>query len=510
MSQLITNSFTRRSFLQAGSACLALPFLESLALSNTSRAAPPKRMIFLGTGFGFTEDTFYPKEAGKFSDIGMTEGMAPLKLYQNDITMISNMTNWGASNPHGGSQSYLTGAKVTGTPGVRIFNSISCDQVAANYLGEDTRYRSLVISSLATTSNNDGHAAPSLSRDHAGRPITGTRRASDLYRVLFSKSAESRDAMVARMQRRQSLLDLAGVNGLDLKHMVGKDDHEKLEEYFQGLRQIEQGIEQELKWIDVPKPRPPFSEPSEEVIGEAEIKIVYDMLIAALQTDMTRVATYRLPVNTLLETIGVSLRAHSLSHYGFSKERRSASMQRDLKLTELLAYFIGRLKQSRDIDGSTLFDNCIVSFGSNLRTGHALKNVPAILTGGGARGIKLGEHIVLPKKDSPLANLWLTLMQEAGVPVQSFSHSTGIIPEILKTGAISEQTEQVSQTRSTTVAEDALPTSPTQQAPRNYTVWMGTDGKRFKGHYLGKSGNKTQLELEDGQVIEGAYIRVDF
>ena len=82
------------------------------------------------------------------------------------------------------------------------------------------------------------------------------------------------------------------------------------------------------------------------------------------------------------------------------------------------------------MDGGRLFDNCIVSYGTNLRSGHELKNLPAILSGGGATEIRHGRHIILPKEDTPLTNYWLTLMQQANVPIESFSHSTGVVPEL--------------------------------------------------------------------------------
>ena len=97
----------------------------------------------------------------------------------------------------------------------------------------------------------------------------------------------------------------------------------------------------------------------------------------------------------------------------------------------LFANFLDRLKEATDSDGSRLFDNCIVSYGTNLRSGHELKNIPAILSGGGAKNIKHGSHLILPEEDTPLANYWLTLMQEAGMEIDTFSHSTGIIPELV-------------------------------------------------------------------------------
>lgn len=93
MNLFVTNSATRRSFLRAGSFCVSVPFLETFARGKNNDAAPPKRMIFLGGGFGFTKETFYPKEAGRFSEIGLTEGLAPLKRHQDDFTMIANLSN---------------------------------------------------------------------------------------------------------------------------------------------------------------------------------------------------------------------------------------------------------------------------------------------------------------------------------------------------------------------------------------------------------------------------------
>ena len=146
MNPFITSSATRRSFLRAGSTVLAVPFLETFAPARDASVKPPKRVVFLGGGFGFTTKTFYPEKAGSFSEIGLSEGLTPLTRHQNDFTLVSNLTNLGATDPHGGSVSYLTGANVAGTPGKRFHNSISCDQVLARHLGQDTRFASLTLS----------------------------------------------------------------------------------------------------------------------------------------------------------------------------------------------------------------------------------------------------------------------------------------------------------------------------------------------------------------------------
>lgn len=432
MNNFLTNSTTRRSIFRAGSSLLALPFLETFATAQASAATPPKRMVFLGGGFGFTSETFYPKAAGRFAEIGLTEGLTPLKRHQNDITMVSNLTNVGATDPHGGSVSYLTGANVAGTPGKRFFNSVSCDQVAAKHLGQDTRFSSLILSEReADGGQNSGHGPGlSLSWDDSGNPMPGLSDPVELYRTLFAQKTDSRAELDARLQKKQSILDIVRLDAGAIKRTLSKGDQDKLDEYFQGLRQVEKGLERQAEWANIPKPEAPFELPN-GLSGEEEIKLMYDMIIIALQTDATRVITYRQPVCSLLAGMGVPLKAHSLSHYGFSEPRKNASRQRDKKCTELFAHFLDRLKDAKDSDGSRLYDNCIVSFGTNLRSGHELKNLPAIVSGGGGQQLKHGEHIALPESDTPLANYWLTLMQQANIPVDKFSHSTGIVPELL-------------------------------------------------------------------------------
>jgi hypothetical protein len=390
-------------------------------------------MVFLGGGFGFTKDTFYPEKAGKFSEIGLTEGLSPLERHKDDLTMVTNLTNLGATDPHGGSVSYLTGANVAGTPGKRFHNSISCDQLLAKELGPETRYPTLTLSAKEPDGGqNSGHGKGlSLAWDETGNPIPGLNRPIDLFYTLFANPNDSREELNLRLKKKQSILDVVRVNGSGMKRTLSKGDQEKLDEYFTGVRQVEKGLERQAQWADVPKPDAPFGAPSEGLTGEEAIHLMYDMIIIALQTDATRVVTYRQPVCDLLLGMGMTLKAHSLSHYGFSQPRIIASRERDKKCSELLAHFLDRLKEAKDIDGSRLYDNCIVSYGTNLRSGHELKNLPAILSGGGADDIQHGRHIILPEEDTPLANYWLTVMQQAGMKIDSFSHSTGIVPELL-------------------------------------------------------------------------------
>jgi len=153
-------------------------------------------------------------------------------------------------------------------------------------------------------------------------------------------------------------------------------------------------------------------------------------MAAAIQTDLTRVLTYRQPVSTLLTSIDVKVHPHDMSHYhGVLGEKLDASQRRDAAQSELLAGLIDKLKATKEADGSRLFDHTCLVYGSNLRTGHSLDNCPTVIAGGGA-GIKLGQHIAAPK-GTPLCNLWLSLLQGVGVNAERHGDSTGPLKEVL-------------------------------------------------------------------------------
>ena len=156
---------------------------------------------------------------------------------------------------------------------------------------------------------------------------------------------------------------------------------------------------------------------------------MYDLLVAAFQTDSTRVITYRQPVATLLTSLDIKVFPHDMSHYHTTRaEKLDCSQKRDLAQSELLAGLLDRLKATQEADGSALFDHTTLVYGSNLRTGHELTNCPTLITGRGA-GIQLGKNIVLPKH-TPLNNCWLTLLKRSGVEVESHGDSTGVLEEL--------------------------------------------------------------------------------
>ena len=430
---LITNLMNRRSFLKTSSCLLALPYLDSMA-ANTSSSVP-KRMIFLGGGYGFTHahhgtnnKSFFPEQAGSFSDIGFTPSMKALERHKNDITMVRNLTNLGVSNPHGGSQHHLScGSYREHEAG------ISCDQIAAKTIGKDCRFRSLVLSGNDhMPGQGAGHGSGySLSSDERGRSIPALNSPLELYKTLFAQEGDSSDTVIKRLHKRQSVLDLVHKDATSVQRKLANEDSEKLDQYFTSVREIEQTLSREKAWANIPKQQAPFGPPTEGMDGEKEVNLIYDMMIIALQTDMTRVITYRQPVASVIKSLGISLSPHTLSHYNSSGDSRVASEKRDAKIMELYAGFIDRLKRTKDAQGQSLFDSTIVNYGSNLKTGHGTQDVPAILSGGGAKDIRKGEHIILEEENTSLGKYWLTLLQQAGVKIDKFNYDNKNLPQIL-------------------------------------------------------------------------------
>jgi hypothetical protein len=215
-----------------------------------------------------------------------------------------------------------------------------------------------------------------------------------------------------------------------VKRGLSREDTDKLDEYAQSIRDIETRLSKDEQWLGVPKPSIPLPEPKPGLAGREEIKAMYDLIVAALQTDTTRVLTYRQPVDSLLKSIDVPYTGHDLSHYERSQgDRMEFSQKKDAVQSTLLAGLIDRLKAAKEPDGSSLFDQTVLVFGSNISSVHFLNNCPTVIAGGGA-GLKLGRHLVLPK-DTPLCNVWLTLLNGIGIDMTRHGDSTGPVKELI-------------------------------------------------------------------------------
>ena len=425
---------TRRHFLQSSTAIVALPVLESLGFRRFASAAPAavpqKRLIFLGFGWGITEPTWYPDIKKPGADYELPLGLKPLERHKADFSVVQGLWNKYSNEGHWGSTMWLTGANRYAQPGQSFHNSVSADQVAAAQLGLKTRFASLQFNS-SESGDMSGHG-PGLSMawDVSGKPIGGQNGPVAAFHLLFAKDTTPLSQQQAMLAQKRSVLDAVLDNAKSLQRGLVKDDIAKLDEYFQGIRDIETRLTKEEQWMEVPRPKAPTAEPKPGVNGKEEIKLIYDIMIAAMQTDSTRVMTFRQPVATLLTAMDIKVHPHDMSHYHTTLgEKLDASQRRDLAQSELLAGFLDKLKATKEADGSTLFDNIALAYGSNIRTGHELSNCPTIITGRGA-GLKLGHSIVAPK-DTPLCNAWLTMLHGIGVNAERHGDSTGVLKEIV-------------------------------------------------------------------------------
>jgi hypothetical protein len=384
-------------------------------------------MIFLAMGWGVTNETWYPDPKQTGADWTLPEGLKPLAAHQKDITIVQNTFHKFSSDAHSCSTFWLTGANRYGVPGRSFNNTVSVDQVAAEEFGKDTRFGSLVFSNPG---GEGGHGG-AVSWNRQCKPVADLSDPVAVFHKLFSDEKTPLSERKAQLQREQSVLDTVLIEAKDTARGLSREDTDKLNEYLESIREIEIRLAKEEQWLTVPKVKPAqaITEPGKGLSGEQEVKLMYDLMIAAFQTDATRVISYRQPVQSLLRSRGFNLDGHNMSHYAMGP-RMEASQARDKCQSELTAHLIQKLKATKETDGSSLFDHVSVALGSNVRTAHQLDNCPLLLTGGGA-GVKLGQHLVMPDPKTPLCNVWLSLLHGVGVRPPSFGDSTGILDSLM-------------------------------------------------------------------------------
>ena len=427
---MIKSPLNRRHFLRGTGALLALPALESIgfrAFASTAVTTPPKRLMFMGIGYGVTSQTWFPDLNDKGSGYKLPAGLKALARHKEDFTIVQGCRHQFSRQAHWGSTYWLTGANQYGTPGQSFSNTISADQVAAAQFGKHTRYTSIQLGTDPNDRNGHG-PGNSLAWDQRGKPLSAWNSPLETYLKLFGADDIPIAQRRAMLAEKRSVMDSVLIEAKDMQRGLTKSDTDKLDEYFQSIRDIETRLSKAEKWMDVPKSEGPLEAPEEALVGRSEIEMMYKLMVAAIQTDNTRVITYREPGSRLLSSIGASGNPHNVSHYRLGAETEVSSKMRDKAHSQLLAGLIDQLKTTKEADGSSLFDHVALAFGSNIRSIHYLNNPPTLISGGGAN-LKLGENLVL-KEGTPLNNVWLTMLQGVGVDANSHGDSTGIVSEL--------------------------------------------------------------------------------
>lgn len=416
----------RRTFLKGVGVCLALPALESMTSAvSPAKGKGPRRLVVVGNSFGMYQPSFFPKSHGP--DYQMPELLQPLESLRKSFTVFSNLDH-GLTGGHHTTHTFLSGV-LKADAKLMPDGNISLDQRAAEVLGSQTRFPSLTIGS---SGGLQGGCQMCWTR--AGvrvPPITGPR---ELFRTLFvEESGEGKKAAQERAALKKSVLDSVLEDARSLSQRTSAQDRDKLEEYFTALRETEIKLEQNRFWIDVPKPEAPIEEPENKGIVP-DLPVLYDLLLLALQTDSSRIATLEISSENFdASLLGVSGGYHLTSHHGQQEDKIRDLKKLERYQVQAFGRFLSRLRELQDEEsGTSLFDDTIVLFGSGLGNANAHTNtdLPILLAGG---GFKQGQHIAMPKESYrrvPLSNLYLSILNRLGVEDEYFSLSNGSLPQL--------------------------------------------------------------------------------
>ena len=432
----MTRKISRRLLLQGMGVALGLPLLDAMtrrtAADDGLRVAQrhkegnaPTRMVTICTTLGLHAPYLIPEKSGR--DYQTTPYLEILQAFRGDITVLSGLSHPGVDGGHSSESSFLTAAPRPADAGFK--NTISLDQFAVERLPAETRFSSLVL-------NTGSVGSSSLSWTRGGVMIPADMLPSKVFARLFLEgSAAEVHSQVRRLREGRSVLDQVGERARRLQNGIGTADRTKLEQYFASVRELEQRMLRNEEWTHKPKPkigaRPPANIADKaDVIGRT--RLMYDLVHLALQTDSTRLITLQIQGTALVPPLpGVNRDHHNLSHHGQDPEKIKQLRLVEEAQLEALAGLLGKLKNTAE-EGRTLLDSTMVLFGSNLGNGnsHDTKNMPMVLAGG---RFKHGQHLAFdPANNAPLCNLFVSMLQQLGLEIDSFASSTnklsGLVP----------------------------------------------------------------------------------
>ena len=429
---------------------VALPFLEAmkpaLALAEASgRPSPPKRMAFLFVPNGVHLPDWTPKESGRGFELPFI--LNPLQEVKDDILILTGLTqDKGRANDDGSGDharacsAFLTGAQARKTHGADLRVGVSVDQIAAQKIGHHTRFPSLELGCDpgANAGNCDsGYScaySSNISWMSSTTPVGKEVNPRLVFERLFSDEATGQAArnLARRNRHRASILDLVAEDARSLQARLGRADQRKLDEYLTAVRQIERRVgHSDHQPHDLTGVTKPSGIPE---TYEEHVRLMSDMLVLAFQGDLTRVATFMFGnagSNRSYPSIGVRDGHHDMSHHGGDPVKHNKIRQINRFHVIQLAYLLERMKSIKENDGSTLLDNCMVVYGSGLSDGnrHNNENLPVLLAGKGGGNIRTGRHVRY-EQETPMNNLFLSMLDGVGAPTASLGDSTGRLGQL--------------------------------------------------------------------------------
>lgn len=435
---------SRRHILRGLGTAMSLPFLESIgyrAFASESKKTPitPLRAAWLYIPNGVNVDEWFPSGEGK--TYTLSNSLKAIEKQREDFTVISGlMQDWAHAHGNGGGDharavaTFLTGCMPKKTAGADIHLGISVDQIAAQKIGHLTRLPSLELSTDGQRSSgkcDSGYSCAyqfNLAWKNETMPMAPEMDPRLVFERLFGYGAASGSTADAkRMQRMQkSILDTVLEEAKSLQGKVSANDRRKIDEYFAAVRDIETRIERAEKFrAEMPDVKVPEGIPESY---EEHIRAMFDLLVLAFQTDTTRLSTFMLAhdgSNRSFPEIGVPDAHHYLSHHQSDPQKLAKIAKIDQFYLRQFGYFLDKMKSIKEGD-ATLLDHSMIVFGGAIGDGnrHNHNNLPILLAGGGNGTITHGKRQVLPT-DTPMTNLYLSMLERLGVPAERVGDSTG-------------------------------------------------------------------------------------
>ena len=444
----MNQDFSRRRFLRGLGTIIALPAMESLAPRAGAAGLKnqfPIRMGFIYSPNGKNMAHWRPAKEG--AGYELSRALKPLEKVKSEFQVISGLAHTKArANGDGGGDharanaTFLTGCQARKTAGADIKIGISVDQLAAEQLSGQTRLPSLELScdEARRAGNCDSGYSCSYQFNLAWKsestPMSPERDPKLAFERMFSSNAGG-EAALAKARRDfydKSILDFVMEDSKSLQKHLGYTDKQKLDEYLTSIREIERRMSNADKFTKVTMPK------YEKATGipnsyKEHICLMYDLMWLGFQTDTTRVATFLLAhdgSNRSFPEIGVPDAHHGISHHQKDPERLEKLAKIDEFYSEQLAYFLEKMKSTKEGNG-TLLDNSMIVFGGGISDPdrHNHDDLPVILAGGGGGALKRGRHLVL-KGETPMTNMYLKMLEIMGVKADHIGDSTGKLESI--------------------------------------------------------------------------------
>ena len=425
-------ALSRRKFLRGAGILLSLPLLDAMSpafaalrkVADASRTpgGKPRRMFGICNNLGLLPDQFFPTGTGR--DYTLSPYLENLKAHRDNFTVFSGVSHPDVDGGHPADNCFLTAAPHPGSAGFK--NTISLDQYIGERIGHLTRFPSL------TLGVNIQQGIRSLSWTGSGVLIPCEEKAADVFARMFLQGTKAEtEAQVRKLETGQSILDAVAGQAKDLQRNLGARDRDRLDQYFTSVRDLEQRLQMSREWENKPKPKVSAAVPLDPASPKAymdKVKLMYDMVRLAFETDSTRSVSLMLDsVNSPALEFGevkTSDGYHNLSHHGKSKEKLAQLKTIDQWHMKLLAELFTDLQNIRE-DGEPLLDRTMILYGSNLGNAntHVTTNMPTIFAGGGFRH---GQHLAFDTQHNyPLPNLFVSMLQRMGLETDKFASATG-------------------------------------------------------------------------------------